>query len=120
MAYSILKSYKLKVDPFHIFSILKDEKNCFFLDSSLKADPLGRYSFLGIEPFYILETKNQDPLPRLREILGRYQLPLLKNQFPFLAGAVGYLAYDLGFNLEKKLKIKPKTHPGIPDCHFGC
>jgi len=114
-----LKSYKLKVDPLHIFAILKNAKNCFFLDSSLNANPLGRYSFLGIEPFYILEMKNQDPFLRLRELLDRYKISLSPNDFPFPAGAVGYLAYDLGFSLEKKLKNKPKISAGIPDCAFG-
>ncbi|MDD4980501.1 MAG: aminodeoxychorismate synthase component I [Candidatus Omnitrophica bacterium] len=119
MAYSILKSYKLKFTPFEIFTALRQEKNCFFLDSSLNANLLGRYSFLGIDPFYILETKGEDPLPKLREILARYKVANHKNGPPFLGGAVGYLAYDLGFILEKKLKIKPKPSPGIPDCLFA-
>jgi len=119
MAYYILKSYKLKIDPFQIFAALKNERNCFFLDSSLNSNSLGRYSFLGIDPFYVLEAKNQDPLPRLREILGRYRIPISKNSLPFLGGAVGYLAYDLGFTLEKKLKNRPKPGLAMPDCTFG-
>lgn len=119
MAYSILKSYKLKISPFEIFAALKDEKNSFFLDSGLNSNPLGRYSFLGIEPFYILEMKNQDPFPRLRELLDRYKISLPRDGFPFPGGAVGYLAYDLGLALEKKLKNKPKIGAGIPDCAFG-
>ena len=108
MAYYILKSYKLKIDPFHIFEAFKNERSCFFLDSSLYLNSLGRYSFLGIDPFYVLEAKNQDPLPRLREILSRYRISIPKNGIPFLGGAVGYFAYDLGFTLEKKLKNRPK------------
>ncbi len=119
MAYYILKSYKLKVKPLQIFEALRNERSCFFLDSSLDSNSLGRYSFLGIDPFYILETKNQDPLPRLREILGRYRIPIPKNGLPFLGGAVGYLAYDLGFTLEKKLKRRAKAGLDIPDCVFG-
>lgn len=120
MAYYILKSYKLKVTPFEIFEILSHGKNCFFLDSSLNSNySLGRYSFLGIDPFYILRTKNQDPFRKLREILGRYKISISKNNLPFLGGAVGYLAYDLGLILEKKIKIKPKKDLGIPDCFFG-
>jgi len=119
MAYYILKSYKLKINPFRIFAVLKNEPNCFFLDSSLNSNSWGRYSFLGIEPFYILEAKNQDPLPRLREILNRYRISIPGNSLPFLGGAVGYLAYDLGFTLEKKLKNRPKASIGIADCLFG-
>lgn len=119
MAYYTWKSYKLKISPFGIFALLKDKHNCFFLDSSLARSPLGRYSFLWINPFHILETKNGDPLPKLREILARYRIFNLKNNLPFLGGAVGYLAYDLGFNLEKKLKTRPKANPGIADCFLG-
>lgn len=119
MAYYILKSYKLKVKPLEIFAALKNERGCFFLDSSLNSNSLGRYSFLGIDPFYVLEAKNQDPLPRLREILGRYRISIPKNAIPFFGGAVGYLAYDLGFTLEKKLKKRPKAGLAIADCAFG-
>ena len=119
MAYYILKSYKLKHKPLEIFEALKNERNCFFLDSSLNAGHLGRYSFLGIDPFYILKAKNQDPLPGLRRVMDRYRVSLPKSPIPFLGGAVGYLAYDLGFTLEKKLKRKPKAATRIPDAYFG-
>ncbi len=119
MAYYILKSYKLKVGPLAIFEALKSAGNCFFLDSSLKPHSLGRFSFLGIDPFYILEAKNQNPFPRLRELLNRYKFSLPQAGLPFLGGAVGYLAYDLGFVLEGKVKKRPKADTGIPDCLFG-
>lgn len=119
MAYYILKSYKLRVKPLEIFAALKNERGCFLLDSSLNSNSLGRYSFLGIDPFYVLEANNQDPLSRLREILGRYRISIPKNAIPFCGGAVGYLAYDLGFTLEKKLKKRPKAGLAIADCAFG-
>jgi len=119
MAYYILKSYKLRFEPAQIFAAFKNYRNCFFLDSSLNFNSLGRYSFLGIEPFYTLKTKNQDPFPRLREIIEQYKISLPKNNLPFLGGAVGYLSYDLGLILEKKIKSKPKADIGIPDCFFG-
>jgi para-aminobenzoate synthetase component 1 len=119
MAYCILKSYKLKVEPFEIFAALKDEKNCFFLDSSLNADPQGRYSFLGIDPFYVLKTKDEEPFEELRALMERYKVCFPKGKLPFVGGAVGYLAYDLGFLLEKKLKKKIPDDLGTPDCFFG-
>lgn len=119
MAYYVLKSYKLKVTAFQAFEALSRQKNCFFLDSSLSLGPQGRYSFLGVNPFYILETKNQDPFPKLREISGRYKIAVPKSNLPFLGGAMGYFTYDLGFSLEKKLKIKSNPALRIPDCFFG-
>ncbi len=119
MAYYILKSYKLKAEPLEVFELLREKKGCFFLDSSLNANSLGRYSFLGIDPFYVLEAKNRDPFPRLREILGRYRISIPGNALPFFGGAVGYLTYDLGFTLEKKLKRSSKAGLAIPHCAFG-
>lgn len=119
MAYYALKSYKLKVTPFQAFEVLSRQQNCFFLDSSLTLGSQGRYSLLGANPFYILETKNQDPFPRLREMLGRYSIAIPKTNLPFLGGAIGYFAYDLGFSLEKKLKIKSNPALRMPDCFFG-
>ena len=120
MAYYILKSYRLRLEPFKIFEILSKNKHCFYLDSSLNANYyLGRYSFLGIEPFFILKTKGQDPFKQLREILDRYKIYSSKHNIPFLGGAVGYLAYDLGLRLEKKVKIRTKPDLDIPECFFG-
>jgi len=120
MAYYILKSYKLKIDPFEIFQALKNERYCFFLDSSLSSGySLGRFSLFGINPFHILETKNQDPFNKLRQFLEEYKISPANKSLPFLGGAVGYFAYDLGFLLEKKLRRNSVDDSGIPDCHFG-
>lgn len=119
MAYYTLNSYKLKVKPLQIFSALVDRTNCFFLDSSLISDSSGRYSFLGIDPFFILETKGRNPLPRLRGLLDKYKISLPKNYPPFCCGAIGYLSYDLGFLLENKLQRKTADDLKLPDCHFS-
>ncbi|HLD82866.1 MAG TPA: aminodeoxychorismate synthase, component I, partial [Candidatus Omnitrophota bacterium] len=119
MAYCTLNSYKLKVNPLQIFDALKNERNLFFLDSSLNSNGSGRYSFLGIDPFFILKTKGENPFQDLRVLLDRYKLALPKNYPPFCAGAVGYLSYDLGFLLENKLKRSRDDDLKIPECRFG-
>lgn len=120
MAYYILKSYKLKIDPFEVFQALKNERHCFFLDSSLNSGyPLGRFSLLGSNPFRILETKNQNPFNQLRKFLEEYKISPANKGLPFLGGAVGYFAYDLGFLLEKRLQRKSINDLEIPDCLFG-
>lgn len=119
MAYYILKSYKLKFSGLAACEILKNEKNCFFLDSSLVSSVLGRYSFLGIDPFYILEAKDQSPFGKLRQLLEEYKISICGSPLPFLGGAVGYLSYDLGFLLEKKLQKKISDDLKIPGCFFG-
>lgn len=119
MVYYNWKSYKLKVEPVHVFEILKGGRNCFFLDSSLSRNQSGRYSFLGIDPFHILNTKDEDSFKRLKQLLSNYKFTLPKNNIPFLGGAVGFLSYDLGFHLEKKLRRLIPDDLDIPDCFFG-
>ncbi|MDP2941196.1 MAG: aminodeoxychorismate synthase component I [Candidatus Omnitrophota bacterium] len=120
MAYCTWKSYKLKPGLWQIFSRLQEKENCFFLDSGIGARPvLGRYSFLGAEPFQILQSAGQNPLPRLRELLSQYRLRLPVGLPPFFAGAVGYFAYDLGFLLEEKLRKLIPDDLEMPDCFFG-
>jgi para-aminobenzoate synthetase component 1 len=120
MAYYTWKSYKLSVAPTEIFSAFKSEKNCFFLDSSLAASySLGRYSFIGANPFKIISAKNRDKLDLLRLELEKYRIDHPKNSPPFLGGALGYLAYDAGFLLERKLKKNIKDDLRIPDMFFA-
>ncbi len=91
------------------------------MDSSLNSDySLGRYSFLGINPFDILETKGKEPFPQLREALSHYRIARPGYNLPFLGGAVGYLSYDLGLLLEKKIRLLAKEDDtGIPDSFFA-
>ena len=119
MAYYILKSYKLKLDPLAIFDMLSIKKNCFFLDSSLRTKALGRYSFLGVEPFFTLTAYDRNPFGRLKELLGEYRFSSAPAELPLFGAAVGYLAYDLGFILEHKINVRNKPDPGIANCYFG-
>lgn len=120
MVYYSWNSYKLGPGPLDIFDAFSNERNLFFLHSSLNADnALGRYSFFGIDPFYIFQAKDKDPFGRLRGLLERYKMPPLRNALPFCGGAVGYFSYDIGFLLEEKLKRKNEDDLDIPGCLFG-
>lgn len=121
MAYYILKSYKLKLAPFEIFAALSARRNCFFLDTSMDnySNDLGRYSILGIDPFFILKIKGGSPFEKLREEVNKYKIIEKKPSLPFLGGAVGFFAYDLGLVLEKKVKKIEKPDLGLPDCFLA-
>lgn len=140
MPHLIYKSFDWKSDAWGIFEAIKDKTNVFFLDSSLRRPALGRYSFLGFEPFYVFKAKGQkDSLHQLRALLKRYKLvnpvrdrtpkvsdgclwqPIsngVNTKFPFLGGAVGYLAYDFGLALET-IEQKANDDLGLPDVFFG-
>ncbi|TDA70571.1 MAG: aminodeoxychorismate synthase component I [Clostridia bacterium] len=105
----------------------------FLLESSLTDNRLGRYSFLGNEPFLVFRAKGEwcelawedgtswqgkvHPLEVLDRLLGRFQRTERHQLFPFTGGAVGYLGYDLGRVLEK-LPATADDDLGLPDLYL--
>ncbi len=107
------------LSSFEIFTIFKDEKDSFILDSAMDPNKLGRYSFISSNPFKVLKYKNneENPLNNLQYELKKYKV---KNNthLPFVGGAVGYLSYDLGNYLEKLPKTA-KDDTNVYDLYFG-
>jgi len=100
-----------------LFAGLCGRRGAFFLDSARSGGGLGRWSFIGFEPFLefreteaegvtIMEggqttcRRGGDPLAALRECLRRYAAPG-HGEIPFCGGAVGYLSYELCAVLER-------------------
>ena len=81
----------------------------FLLESVEGGEHVGRYSFLGKDPFLILRgrggetlieragatTKAEKPfIETLRELMNRFQSPFVPGLPRFTGGAVGYLGYE--------------------------
>lgn len=105
----------------------------FWLDSALPHPRYGCYSFLGWDPFLVLESKNGrlrltgpqgtrefsgNPFAVLRDLLERYRLPHEESLPPLAGGVVGYFGYDLCHHLER-LPRTSKDDLGRPDCWLG-
>ncbi|WP_366922731.1 aminodeoxychorismate synthase component I [Metallumcola ferriviriculae] len=101
-------------DPLELMAKLCG-KDKFLLHSGLVTEEIGRYSFLGCDPFLVLQAKDEkvtitegnsekliegNPIRELRKILQRFYRPLTAA-VPFTGGAVGYFAYDLGWLFEE-------------------
>ncbi|MDF2614262.1 MAG: aminodeoxychorismate synthase, component [Clostridia bacterium] len=103
------------LNAFQIYKLFFKEKYSFFLDSGMSHDNLGRYSFIGCNPFLRIESSGRkikiiendeikeiadNPFHVLKKLLQRYSI---KNDtsIPFVGGAVGYMAYDLCHHIEK-------------------
>ena len=82
------------------------------LDSAKIMDRFGRYSFLAVDPFSVLEAKDGrirldgrnfdgDPFAVLAERLAACPLTHRTGLPPFQTGAVGFLSYDLCHHLER-------------------
>jgi len=96
---------KLQPDwtPEHCFRRLSSQPGCVWLDSSLKSDTLGRYSYLAADPFSILRIDKQSPqaIFRIAEQLERYAQAKLPGLPPFQGGWMGWLGYELGGCFEQ-------------------
>ncbi|MEH6943400.1 anthranilate synthase component I [Bacillus sp. JJ722] len=116
--------------PIGIFQSLTGSKK-FLLESSLKHEQHGRFSFIGSTPFMELKANGDHlveltPDGNIEERSGRFldamkeYLPteVEKNMpFPFLGGAVGFVGYDL---IRQYEDIGPMLHDEMemPEAHL--
>lgn len=110
---------------------LADLGPVFLLESAEGGEHVGRYSFLGLHPFWEMraeggvvtvrdrgreERSRGDPVAVLRSHLARYR-PVLAGSLPrFYGGAVGYVAYEWVHRLEKL--PRPPQGSGWPEAAF--
>lgn len=121
------------IEPSALFKVAASKKHAFFLDSSLISERLGRYSYLGFEPFLTfsaigkscqIEERGEfrelegDPFEIICSLITKYRMPNISGPTPFMGGAVGYLGYDMRHFVEKLPKYS-KEPSGYADAWFG-
>ena len=134
---TIYKEISCKNTPAEIFERIYSGKYSILLESARHHPKIGRYSFLGIEPFLIFKSKGNEveikkleignwklekkivekPLDELKKLMKEYQTEKLDGIPNFVGGAVGYISYDYCHFFEKL----PKTvidDLKIPDLYF--
>ena len=107
----------------------------YFLESVERGERLGRYSFLGIDPFMIFQSKGQkvyifdstgkgethtiedDPLSILKRVMHQFKVVNLPHLPIFFGGAVGYIGYDV-VKCWEKIPSLNREDSGFPDCFF--
>jgi len=105
------------------------EPECFLLESVEGGEQVGRYTFIGLNPYKrvvargrevaITENKKTvrlqgDVFHVLREALSGHTAARLPGLPPFTAGAVGFFAYDAVRQIER-LPDLAKDELGVPD-----
>ncbi len=121
------------LSPVRVYEKLRENGiDSFLLESVKGKQKIGRYSFLGAQPFLTLKSKDNvieviqdgeskkfsgNPLEHLRQLLRKFKQPRLPDYPPFLGGAVGYLSYDMGHFFED-LPCTTEDDIGMPDCYF--
>ncbi|PTQ81118.1 aminodeoxychorismate synthase subunit I [Trichococcus patagoniensis] len=114
----VIKEIATSLSSFELFSLFRDRKHCFFLDSGMDPEKLGRYSFIGFDPEMTLTAKaGVDAFAELKALLEEYQLDYA-CELPFIGGAVGYFGYELRHQVER-LPREAHYDVQIPDSFFG-
>ncbi len=109
--------------------IAAEEPEAFLLESVEGGEHVGRYTFIGIQPYKkmvargtritVREGQRQrtfegDIFAELKRALSGHTPAQLAELPPFTAGAVGFFAYDVVRQLEK-LPSLAKDELGVPD-----
>jgi anthranilate synthase component I len=105
----------------------------FLLESVEGGEHVGRYSFLGKDPFLILRgrdgrtviekagvtTNGEKPfIDTLRELMNSFQSPFVPGLPRFTGGAVGYLGYDTAAWFEPATRRAGEAPPDRDDAGF--
>ncbi|MGD0115825.1 MAG: anthranilate synthase component I [Dehalococcoidia bacterium] len=95
-------------------------RHSFLLESVEGGERLGRYSFIGTEPYRVLARdagSPVDPLCDIEDELRRFAVVPLPGLPRFHGGAVGYLAYEAARHFERL--PSPDADPqGLPEAVF--
>ncbi len=115
-----------------VFARLAGRAGSCFLDSASDIGGLGRYSFIGFDPFLVIRTDGEgttvtedgvwrrepgEPLEVLRAQLRRFSTEPVDG-VPFPGGAVGGLAYEFGSRLER-IPRPDGSMEGIPEMQWS-
>lgn len=128
----IIREIPFPENPFSAFRALAAQPAPFFLDSALVEPRLGRWSFMGADPFAALRSKGarldlsgleldpgwQSPFAALKDLASRFAIEREATDPPFLAGAVGYWGYELRHFVER-VPCRAVDDVPVPDCHLG-
>lgn len=114
----MIKRIETKLDIFEIYTLLKENRGSFILDSSMYHETLGRYTIVGSEPIkYIKKNAGDKALDSFSNELKAYS-GSNDTDLPFVGGAVGYFSYDLCHEVES-LPRKSRKEVDIPDIYIG-
>ena len=114
--YPLIEEISIPLAAVEAFELFHSEPYSFTLDSGMDPQRLGRYSFIGSDPFLVMrsrgnevilvwrdrqEIERDNPFDVLGRLLETYRLDSFSAPIPFWGGAVGYLSYDLCHFVER-------------------
>jgi anthranilate synthase component 1 len=96
----------------------------FLLESVEGGERIGRYSFIGTDPYKVVKTGAKedlgeiDPLVAVQDEMDQFKLVPVEGLPGFHGGAVGYLAYDTIRYFEPRVPVMPEDPVGVPESVF--
>lgn len=129
----------LEISPLDIYTSTR--AGCgFLLESMDGSEKLARYSFIGIDPEFVIslgktanlrgkepfisiarEPEGKDPVEKIKSILSRFHYMNVKAP-RFFGGMVGYFAYDCIYSMFEKVRegkpVSSKSDHDMPDACF--
>jgi len=118
------------VTPFTVFSRLASNgRNPFLLESVEGGEQTARFSFVGADPFRVVEVRSDtvfvdgsprpgQPVEELRRATDLGSIAPVEGLPPFSGGAMGYLGYD-AIRLVEAIPSSGRDEGGLPDAWFG-
>lgn len=116
-------------NPLLLFSAFAEKNAAILLDSAQLREGCGRYSFIAVDPFLLLTSKDGDvqlgdsniqgdPFRILEQQLRLFPLNFHPDMPPFQGGVAGYFSYDLCHHLER-LPLVGQDDMQFPDIAVG-
>jgi para-aminobenzoate synthetase component 1 len=133
MRHPLVEEIHTPLDASRCFEAFAERPFSFFLDSGMDPGKLGRYSFMGSDPFLVLRSQGNkvalisggleevrwgNPFDMLGELLEIYSLDGSDSGLPFIGGAVGYFSYDLCHFIER-LPSTAVNDLNLPECYLA-
>ena len=131
--YPFVEEISTPLDAPQSFALFREQPFSFFLDSGMDPARLGRYSFMGGDPFLVLKSRGEEialirdgrkesrrgnPFDVAGELLAGYSLDECPAGIPFAGGAVGYFSYDLCHFIER-LPATAIDDLDLPECYLA-
>jgi len=131
--YPLIEEIHMAPDAAWCFEAFAPKPYSFYLDSGMDPEKLGRYSFMGSDPFLVMRSQGDEitlikdgvggkrrgnPFDVLEELLETYKIDSGESVVPFLGGAVGYFSYDLCHFIER-LPTKAIDDLSLTECYLG-
>lgn len=92
--------------------ISRDEKYSYLLESVEGGEAMGRFSFIGFDPAFIIKSdETSSPYDVMEKFISEYEVT--DSDVPMQPGAVGYLGFDTIRFIEPKLQ---KYYENIEKC----